>query len=104
MQAFVEHASVVTDMKRSENLLQHKVSAAVTAARRGGALTTLDAMYLFFMMQKKFMGYTDEVAILTEMDTDFKLKMTDHIKVFEDVTLRVVFLDGTEIECKNEEE
>lgn len=30
--------------------------------------------------------------------------MRDHIKVFEDGTLLVVFLDGTEIECKNEEE
>ena len=28
----------------------------------------------------------------------------DHIKVFEDGILLVVFLDGTEIECKNEEE
>ena len=41
---------------------------------------------------------------LTEMDTDFMLKTLDHIKVFEDGTLLVVFLDGTEIECKNEEE
>ena len=41
---------------------------------------------------------------LTEMDTDFMLKTMDHIKVFEDGTLLVVFLDGTEIECKNEEE
>ena len=40
---------------------------------------------------------------LTEMDTDFMLKTLDHIKVFEDGTLLVVFLDGTEIECKNEE-
>ena len=31
------------------------------------------------------------------------LKTLDHIKVFEDGTLLVVFLDGTEIECKNEE-
>ena len=38
---------------------------------------------------------------LTEMDTDFMLKTLDHIKVFEDGTLLVVFLDGTEIECKN---
>lgn len=37
---------------------------------------------------------------MTEMDTDFMLKTLDHIKVFEDGTLRVVFLDGTEIECK----
>lgn len=38
------------------------------------------------------------------MDTDLMLKTLDHIKVFEDGTLLVVFLDGTEIECKNEEE
>ena len=43
------------------------------------------------------------VRELTEMDTDFMLKTLDHIKVFEDGTLLVVFLDGTEIECKNEE-
>ncbi len=54
MQAFLERASVVTDMNRSENLFQHKVGAAVTAARRGGALTTLDAMYHFFMLQNMF--------------------------------------------------
>ena len=44
------------------------------------------------------------VRELTEMDTDFMLKTLDHIKVFEDGTLLVAFLDGTEIECKNEEE
>ena len=38
MQALLERASVVTDMNRSDNLLQRKVGAAVTAARRGGAL------------------------------------------------------------------
>ena len=30
----------------------------------------------------------------------FVLKTLDHIKVFEDGTLPVVFMDGTEIECK----
>ena len=53
---------------------------------------------------KKFIEYTDGAEPLTEMDTDFMLKTLDHIKVFEDRTLLVVFLDGTEIECKNEEE
>jgi len=38
------------------------------------------------------------------MDTDFMLKTLDYIKVCEDGALVVVFLDGTEIECKNEEE
>lgn len=53
---------------------------------------------------EKFVEYTDRAQPLTEMDTDFMLKTLDHIKVFEDGTLLVVFLDGTETECKNEEE
>ncbi|WP_215632789.1 hypothetical protein [Coprococcus catus] len=53
---------------------------------------------------EKFIEYTDGAESLTEMDTDFMLKTLDHIKVFEDGTSLVVFLDGTEIECKNEEE
>ncbi len=54
MQAFLERASVVADMNRNENLLRHKVGAAVTAARRGGALNALDAMNHFFMLQDMF--------------------------------------------------
>lgn len=54
MQAFLERASVVADMNRGENLLRHKVGAAVTAARRGGALNALDAMNHFFMLQDMF--------------------------------------------------
>ena len=53
---------------------------------------------------EKFMEYTDGAESLVEMDTDFMLKTLDHIKVFEDGVLVVVFLDGTEIECKSEEE
>lgn len=53
---------------------------------------------------EKFIEYTDGAEPLTKMDTDFMLKTLDHIKVFEDGTLLLVFLDGTEIECKNEEE
>ena len=55
MQAFLERASVVGDMNLGENPLRHKVGAAVTAARRGGALNTLDAMNHFFMLQDMFM-------------------------------------------------
>lgn len=55
MQAFLERASVVGDMNLGENPLRHKVGAAVTAVRRGGALNTLDAMNHFFMLQDMFM-------------------------------------------------
>ena len=54
MQALLERASVVADMNRSENLLRHKVGAAVTAARRGGALNVVDALNHFFMLQDMF--------------------------------------------------
>ena len=54
MQAFLERASVVTDMNRNAELFLHKVGAAVTAARRGGALNALDAMNHFFLLQEMF--------------------------------------------------
>ena len=41
---------------------------------------------------------------IQKLETDFMLKTLDYIKVFEHGVLMVVFLDGTEIECKNEEE
>ena len=53
---------------------------------------------------EKFIEYTDGSEPLTEIDTDFMLKTLGHIKVFEDGTLLVVFMDRTESECKNEEE
>lgn len=62
MQALLERASVVTDMNRGENLFAHKVGAAVTAARRGGALSALDSMNHFFMLQNIATGTTEPLA------------------------------------------
>lgn len=39
---------------------------------------------------------------LKKMETDFMLRVLDHIKMLEDGTLMVVFLDRTEIACKSE--
>lgn len=36
------------------------------------------------------------------MDTDFMLRVLDYIKVYEEGTLVVVFLDGIEIEYRAE--
>lgn len=52
MQAFLERASVITDMNKG--LLKYKVGAAVAAARRGGAVNTIDAMNHFFLLQDMF--------------------------------------------------
>lgn len=54
MQAFLERASVVADMNRESVLFCHKVGAAVTAVRRGGAVNALDAMNNFFLLQEMF--------------------------------------------------
>ena len=53
---------------------------------------------------EKFVEYTKDAELLKEMDTDFMLKTLNHIKMFEDGTLLVVFPDGAEIECRSEEE
>lgn len=52
MQAFLERAAVVSDMNRG--MFRHKVGAAMAAARRGGALNTIDAMNHFFLLQEMF--------------------------------------------------
>lgn len=52
MQAFLERAAVVSDMNKG--LLKYKVGASVAAARRGGALNTVDAMNHFFLLQDMF--------------------------------------------------
>lgn len=53
---------------------------------------------------ERFISFVAEAEPIQQMDMDFMLKTLGHIKVFEDGTLLVVFLDGTEIECKSEEE
>jgi len=52
MQALLERAAVVADM--NPDLMKHKVGAAVAAARRGGALNTIDAMSHFFLVQNMY--------------------------------------------------
>lgn len=52
MQAFLERAAVVCD--GNPGLLTHKAGAAVTAARRGGALQAIDAMNHFFLNHEMF--------------------------------------------------
>lgn len=51
-----------------------------------------------------FQNVTKEEKPIQKMETDYMLRVLDCIKVFEDGTLMVVFLDGTEIECKSEDE
>lgn len=52
MQALLERAAVVGDM--NPGLFTHKVGAAVTAGRRGGALQAIDSMNHFFLNHEMF--------------------------------------------------
>lgn len=52
MQAFLERAAVVCDS--NPGLLTHKIGSAVAAARRGGALQTVDTMNRFFLNHEMF--------------------------------------------------
>ena len=54
MQAFLERAAVVCDM--NPGLLTHKAGAAVTAARRGGALQAIDSMNHFFLNHEMYVA------------------------------------------------
>lgn len=49
---------------------------------------------------EQFIEYTEDTTPVDNFETDFMLKVLDHIKVFEDGMLEVVFLDGTKIECR----
>lgn len=54
MQAFLERAAVVSD--RNPGLFTRKVGAAVTAARRGGALQAIDTMNHFFLNHEMYVA------------------------------------------------
>lgn len=52
---------------------------------------------------KDFQELIQDAIKIEKMDTDFMLQILEHIKVFDDGMLLVVFLDGTEVECRSEE-
>jgi site-specific DNA recombinase len=52
---------------------------------------------------KDFMELMQVVEKVEKINTDFAQRTLDHIKVFENGVLMVLFLDGTEIECRSEE-
>lgn len=51
---------------------------------------------------KDFLELTEKAQSIEETDMDFMLRVLDHIRVYEEGTLVVAFLDGTEIEYRAE--
>ena len=52
---------------------------------------------------KRFVELTQTIDLEELVDDDFMLKVLSHIKIFEDGTLVVIFLDGSEVELKSKE-
>ncbi len=52
---------------------------------------------------KSLLNKVEEIGPIKRMDLDFMLETMDHIKIFEDGLIQVVFYDGSKMECKNEE-
>jgi hypothetical protein len=48
-----------------------------------------------------FLMLVNQTTALDNVESDFMLRVLKCIKVFEGGKLLVVFLDGTEVECKN---
>ena len=90
MQAFLERAAVVCDM--NPGLFTHKVGASVAAARRGGALQTIDAMNHFFLNHEAFVvGSTYWNMAYGQMPNDV-LKDGEGLKNMENLGRNMAYL------------
>lgn len=56
MQAILERAAVVCDTNKEDGLLSRKAGSCLAVARRGGALSTLDVMANFFLVQDMYIA------------------------------------------------
>ena len=56
MQAILERAAVVCDTNKEEALLSRKAGGCLAVARRGGALSTLDVMVNFLLVQDMYVA------------------------------------------------
>lgn len=56
MQAILERAAVVCDTNKEDGLLSRKAGGCLAVARRGGALSTLDVMTNFFLVQDMYVA------------------------------------------------
>ena len=56
MQAILERAAVVCDTNKEDGLLSRKAGGCLAVARRGGALSALDVMVNFFLVQDMYVA------------------------------------------------
>ena len=94
----VEETTLRKVFIRAWNTLLENREQAVTEWEQAMVGDDLLARY----RAKDFLQLTEKAEPIDEMDTDFMLRVLDYIKVYEEGTLVVVFLDGMEIEYRAE--
>lgn len=92
LQAFLERASVISDMHRDKNLFKYKAGASVCALRRGGALNAIDAMNHFLIIQDMFLAGSSYWIFAFGKDIEDVKNDEEGIKTIKNLGINIAYL------------
>ncbi|MEI0524446.1 flavodoxin family protein [Brachyspira murdochii] len=92
LQAFLERASVISDMHRDKNLFKYKAGASVCASRRGGALNAIDAMNHFLIIQDMFLAGSSYWTFAFGKDIEDVKNDAEGIKTIKNLGINIAYL------------
>ena len=92
LQAFLERASVISDMHRDKNLFKYKAGASVCALRRGGALNAIDAMNHFLIIQDMFLAGSSYWTFAFGKDIEDVKNDEEGIKTIKYLGINIAYL------------
>ncbi|WP_304353635.1 flavodoxin family protein [Brachyspira innocens] len=92
LQAFLERASVISDMHRDKNLFKYKAGASVCALRRGGALNAIDAMNHFLIIQDMFLAGSSYWTFAFGKDIEDVKNDEEGIKTIKNLGINIAYL------------
>ncbi|WP_020005778.1 flavodoxin family protein [Brachyspira innocens] len=92
LQAFLERASVISDMHRDKNLFKYKAGASVCALRRGGALNAIDAMNHFLIIQDMFLAGSSYWTFAFGKDIEDVKNDEEGIKTIKNLGINMAYL------------
>ncbi|MBW5390177.1 flavodoxin family protein [Brachyspira hampsonii] len=92
LQAFLERASVISDMHRDKNLFKYKAGASVCSLRRGGALNAIDAMNHFLIIQDMFLAGSSYWTFAFGKDIEDVKNDEEGIKTIKNLGINIAYL------------
>ncbi|WP_304332219.1 flavodoxin family protein [Brachyspira innocens] len=92
LQAFLERASVISDMHRDKNLFKYKAGASVCALGRGGALNAIDAMNHFLIIQDMFLAGSSYWTFAFGKDIEDVKNDEEGIKTIKNLGINIAYL------------